>query len=169
MEVVGDGVLVDLRDRTSLCAKCSREVAEVIDGQRDVGGERSRTALPLSQVSATAIFSRFSSMRSAMRSRISERSATEVLPQAGAAAWAASRARSMSSAVDRATTEHLAVDGRRIFEVLALDRRYPLAADPVLVAALKSSSPSPRCPALRKQSSRLLNVVVRMDVICYTA
>lgn len=40
-------------------------------------------------------------MRSAIFSRISERSCAEVRPQASAAAWAASSARSMSSAVER--------------------------------------------------------------------
>ncbi len=40
-------------------------------------------------------------MRSAIRSRTLDRSCTEVRPQASAAAWAASRAFSMSSAVER--------------------------------------------------------------------
>ncbi|MCY1411704.1 hypothetical protein D9M71_270940 [compost metagenome] len=40
-------------------------------------------------------------MRSAMRSSTLERSCTEVRPQASAAAWAASRALSTSSAVER--------------------------------------------------------------------
>lgn len=40
-------------------------------------------------------------MRSAIFSRTSERSWAEVLPQASAAAWAASRALSMSLAVER--------------------------------------------------------------------
>ena len=43
-------------------------------------------------------------MRSAILLRITARSATEVVPQAGAAAWAASSAFSMSSAVERATS-----------------------------------------------------------------
>ena len=41
-------------------------------------------------------------MRSAIWLRMLARSVTEVLPQAGAAAWAASSAASMSSAVPRA-------------------------------------------------------------------
>lgn len=44
-------------------------------------------------------------MRSAMRFRMRARSATDVLPQAGAALWAASSASSMSSAVPRATSQ----------------------------------------------------------------
>ncbi len=62
----------------------------------------SRTGLPLSQVSATESFSRFASMTSAIFSRMLLRSVVDVLPQAGAAAWAASSASSMSSAVERA-------------------------------------------------------------------
>ena len=40
MEVVGVGVLVDLRDPALLGAHGAGEVAEVVDHQRDVGGER---------------------------------------------------------------------------------------------------------------------------------
>ncbi|SKF62675.1 Uncharacterised protein [Mycobacteroides abscessus subsp. abscessus] len=43
-------------------------------------------------------------MRSAILVNTSARSAGELLPQAGAARWAASRASSMSSAVPRATS-----------------------------------------------------------------
>ena len=43
-------------------------------------------------------------MRSAILLRMKARSAGEVRPQAGAAAWAASSARSTSSAVPRATS-----------------------------------------------------------------
>lgn len=63
----------------------------------------SRTALPLSHVSMTAMSSRLASIRSAIWLRMFARSAGEVLPHASAAAWAASRAASMSSAVPRAT------------------------------------------------------------------
>ena len=45
-------------------------------------------------------------MRSAIRLRMSDRSASDVLPQAGAAAWAASSAASMSSAVPRPTSQN---------------------------------------------------------------
>ncbi len=66
----------------------------------------SRTGLPLSQLSATAIFSRFCSMRSAILFRMTARSAGAVLPQAGAAWCAASSASSTSSLVDRATSQN---------------------------------------------------------------
>ncbi|MCY1226149.1 hypothetical protein D9M72_383710 [compost metagenome] len=66
----------------------------------------SRIGLPLSQDSATASISRFSSMRSAILFRMAARSATEVLPHEGAILCAASRASSMSSAVPRATSQN---------------------------------------------------------------
>ena len=65
----------------------------------------SRTGLPLSHVSATARSSRLASMRSAILSRMPDRSATLVRPQASAAPWAASRASSMSSALERAISQ----------------------------------------------------------------
>ena len=61
--------------------------------------------MPLSQVSPTASISRFASIRSAILFRMLARSVAAVLPQAGAAACAASRAASMSSAVPRATSQ----------------------------------------------------------------
>jgi hypothetical protein len=64
----------------------------------------SRQALPFSQASAMATASRFCSIRSAILLRMFARSAIAVLPQAGAAACAASSAFSMSSAVPRATS-----------------------------------------------------------------
>jgi hypothetical protein len=64
----------------------------------------SRQALPFSQASAIAIDSRLASTRSAILLRMLARSAADVLPQAGAAACAASSAFSMSSAVPRATS-----------------------------------------------------------------
>ena len=65
----------------------------------------SRIGLPLSHDSASAMASRFSSIRSAIRSRTSERSAAEVAFHPGAAAHAASRAASMSSDVPRPTSQ----------------------------------------------------------------
>ena len=40
VEVVGDGVVVDLADRAFLGADAAGEVAEVVDGERQVGGRR---------------------------------------------------------------------------------------------------------------------------------
>src|SRR5215212_30004 len=66
----------------------------------------SRTGLPLSHDSATAMDSRFSSMRSAILLRTLARSAGDVLPQADAAAWAASSAFSMSASSERGISQN---------------------------------------------------------------
>ena len=66
----------------------------------------SRSGLPLSQVSALASSSRFCSMRSAILLRMLARVVGEALPQAVLAAWAASSASSMSSAVERGTSQN---------------------------------------------------------------
>ena len=66
----------------------------------------SRIGLPLSQTSASASDSRFSSIRSAILFRIAARSAGAVLPHAGAAAWAASSALSTSAASERGTSQN---------------------------------------------------------------
>ena len=55
---------------------------------------------PLSNVSAKASFSILSSIRSAIFNNIFALSAGPVLPHAGAALWAASNAKSTSSALD---------------------------------------------------------------------
>jgi hypothetical protein len=66
----------------------------------------SRTGLPFSQLSATASISSSFSMASAIAFRMLERSVVEVSPHAWRAAWAASRASSMSSGVERATSQN---------------------------------------------------------------
>ena len=65
----------------------------------------SRIGLPLSQVSASAMRSRFSSIRSAILFRMRARSPAEVRPQASLAACAASSAFSTSCASERATSQ----------------------------------------------------------------
>ncbi len=40
MEMIGDGVVVDLADRAFLGADRSSEITEMVDGERDVGGHR---------------------------------------------------------------------------------------------------------------------------------
>ena len=64
----------------------------------------SRTGLPFSHVSATAIFSRFASMRSAILLRMLARSAGVVFFHDSNAFQATSTARSMSSTVPRPTS-----------------------------------------------------------------
>ncbi len=40
MEMIGDGVVIDLADRTFLGADRAGEIAEMVDRERDVGGHR---------------------------------------------------------------------------------------------------------------------------------
>ena len=40
MEMIGDGVVIDLADRAFLGADRAGEIAEMVDGERDVGGHR---------------------------------------------------------------------------------------------------------------------------------
>lgn len=101
MEVIGGSEFVDFGAAAFLGANAACEVAEVVGGQGMSALRVSRTALPLSQVSVMASNSRFCSIRSAIFSSTSERSWALVLPQASAAAWAASSALSMSLAVER--------------------------------------------------------------------
>ena len=77
-------------------------------------------------------------MRSAILFRMTARSAAEVLPQAGAAACAASSASSMSSAVPRATSQNVSpVTGEGFSKYWPLTGGDPLAADEVVVAGLE--------------------------------
>src|SRR5216684_2817486 len=65
----------------------------------------SRIGFPLSSVSTNASRSRLASSLSAILFRMRERSATDVLPQASLALWAASSASSISAAEDRGTEQ----------------------------------------------------------------
>ena len=77
-------------------------------------------------------------MRSAILLRMLARSVTEVLPQAGAAACAASSAFSTSSAVPRATSVNVSpVTGVGFSKYWPLAGGDVLAADEVLVAGLE--------------------------------
>ena len=95
----------------------------------------SRTGLPLSQLSATAIFSRFCSIRSAILLRMTARSAGEVLPQPRCGVvGGVQRELDVLGGGPGDLGEDLAVHRRHVLEVLALDRCDPLATDPVVVA-----------------------------------
>ncbi len=103
VEVVGDQVLVDLADRALLGAQRAGEVAEVVDRERDVGGEGLADRLAVLPGLGDRDGGEVGSITSAIFSRMLARSVVEVFPpHDGAAAWAASRAASMSSSVPRA-------------------------------------------------------------------
>ncbi|CAH0263676.1 hypothetical protein SRABI76_03553 [Microbacterium oxydans] len=135
MEVVRDGVLIELADAALLRPQHAGEVAEVVDRERDVGGERLAhrlAVLPglgdgdLLEVLLDAVGDPVEDDGALRRARLAP--AREGLP------------RDLDRPIDvfaRATAdfrERLAVDGADVLEVLALDRIDELAADVVAVA-----------------------------------
>ena len=145
VEVVGDGVARRAR-RPSPPGRGSRRRSSG-SGPRPAAGRRPGTRGPACRCPRSRRprgCSRLASIRSAILFRMigTARSAL-VLPQASLAACAASRASSMSSAVERATSQNgLPVTGRDVLEVLPLHRRHPLAADEVVVASVERDESS---------------------------
>ena len=121
-----------------LGAQHAGEVAEVVDRQRQVGGQR--LADRLAVVPGLGDGEHLEVLLDPVGDLVAgccERSAGEVLPHAGAAACAASRAASMSSAVPRATSVNgLPLTGEMFSKYSPLIGLDPLAADEVAVAAL---------------------------------
>ena len=105
VEVVGDRVLVDLRDRALLAADHRGEVAEVVGGERDVRRERLAHGLAVLPALGDRRASR-GSPRSRPPPCSGRASARSPRPRAQAsfAACAASSASSTSSAVERGTS-----------------------------------------------------------------
>ena len=138
VEVVRDGVVVELA-RASPPGRGARPRSSG-SGRWRAGCRRPGSRVPACRSPSSrrprALPDAPPSGRRSCRGRAA-RSAAEVRPQAGAAACAASRARSTSSAVPRAiSVKGLPVDRARVLEVLAAGRRHVLAADPVVVAGL---------------------------------
>ena len=70
VEVIGDGVVVDLGDAAFLRADAAGEIAEMVDASGRSAAVVSRIGLPLSSVSTSASRSRLASMRSAILLRM---------------------------------------------------------------------------------------------------
>ena len=105
VEVIGDGVVVDLGQRAFLGADAAGEIAEVIDGERHVGVRR--LADRLAVVDGLDGGEDLEVLLHAVGDLVqdSARSAGAVLPQASFALCAASSASSMSSACERAISQ----------------------------------------------------------------
>jgi hypothetical protein len=105
VEVIGDGVLVGLADRALLRAEYAREVAEVIDRERQIRVRRltDRLAVVDRLDESERRDGRFELVGDLVERFV--RCVGEVRFQLFAAACAASRASSTSSAVDRATSQ----------------------------------------------------------------
>ena len=137
VEVVRDGVLVDLGDRPLLRTDRAREVAEVVDRERDVGGERLADGLavlprlgdgdPL-EVLLHAVGDLVEDVGALGRARAA--------PRPGGAVRGVERALDVVGGAPRDLGEGPARHGARVLEVLPAGRRDVLAADPVVVPGL---------------------------------
>ena len=135
VEVVGDGVLVDLAQATLLRAQRTRVVTEVVDGQRDVGGER------LAHRLAVLPGFRHGELLEVLLHAVRDlQQHHRALRRGGLAPSGRGLVRGVEREVDvgfltaRDLAEHLAGDGGDVVEVLAVHRGDPVAADVVVVA-----------------------------------
>ncbi len=137
VEVVGHGVMVDLADAAFLRPHGAREVAEVVDGQRNVG--RHGLAQRLAVVDG---FSHRDGQQVGFHAVGDLQQDVGPVRRGGLAPGRLGLVRGVQRGVHvlvvgtRNRGEHLAVDGRAVLEVLAVHRRNPLAADVVAVLLL---------------------------------
>ena len=135
VEMIGDGVVVDLAERAFLRADRAREIAEMVDREREVGGRRLADRLAVVPGFGERQRSRLASMRSAILLRI-----MRPLGRAGAAPGVLGGVRGVERGLDvgrvraRDLANRLAGDRRDVVEILAGVRRAPFAADVVVVA-----------------------------------
>ena len=138
VEVVGDRVLVDLRQGALLGTECAGVVAEVIDGQRDVGGECLTHGLAV--VPGLGDGQHLEVLLETVGDLQQD---TGALLDGGLAPGGCGGVCCVDSLLDVCRLgpghlgEHLAVDRADVLEVLAVHGRDPLSADEVLVAGLE--------------------------------
>ena len=96
---------VDLGDAAFLGAHDAGEIAPMVDDQRHVGIGRLADRLAVVERLDQRQQFQIGLELSAILLRMRERSATEVLPQASLASWAASSASSTSAADERGTSQ----------------------------------------------------------------
>lgn len=100
--------------------------------------KHSRIGLPLSQVSAKDKDAKLASIRSAIFNRMLERSVTEVLHQLSFALCAASKAGSMSAALERGISQIASpVTGVVLVKYRFFNRSYPLTTDEIFIPGVK--------------------------------
>ena len=135
VEVVRDGVLVDLAARTLLSPKDAREVAEVVDGEREVGGER--LAHGLAVLPRLGDGERLEVRLDAVGDPVEdERALAErgLAPGGGGGVGGVEGCLDVLLGAPGDLAERLAVDRRDVLEPEALLRVDPVAADEVAVA-----------------------------------
>ena len=135
MKVIGDGVVVDFRQRAFLRAEAGGEIAEMIDRQRDVG--EGGLADRLAVVDGLDRGEHLEVLLHAVGDLVEDLGA---LGGRGVAPGVLGLMRGVERKLDigglRAgdLADRLAGDGADIVEIVAVDRRHPFAADEILVA-----------------------------------
>ncbi len=135
VEVVGDGVLVYLRDRAFLAAQRAGEVAEVVDGQRDVGGQR--FAHRLAVLPALGDRERFEVLLHPVGDLEQDAGAVgrrSLAPRRRGAFGGVQGALDVLGGAAADLGERLPGDRGGVLEVLALGRGHVLATDEVVIA-----------------------------------
>ncbi|MNE45853.1 hypothetical protein D3C80_1401650 [compost metagenome] len=138
MKMIGDGVVVDLADRSFLSADAGREIAEMVDGERNVGchGFADRLAI----VPGFGLGQHFQLVLHPLGDLHQDVGA---LGRCSAAPLVLCGMRSIERGVDvllirtRNFTQLAAGDRRDVVEILAADRLPPLAADVIAVFQLE--------------------------------
>ncbi|MNX94644.1 hypothetical protein D3C86_1268820 [compost metagenome] len=137
MEVIGDRVVVQLGDAAFLRANAAGEIAEVVDGQRDVGGKRFTHRLAV--VPGLGLGDGLQVLLHAVGDTVQDQGA---LGDAGLAPAVPGGVSGVQRQLDvgRVRASHLAQDAAvhrgGVLEIAAIDRGHPLAADEVVVARL---------------------------------
>ena len=134
MEMIGDGVVVDLADAAFLGAQHAGEIAEVIDRERQVGGLG--LADRLAVVDGLDHGQHVELLLDAVGDAQQRQRA---LRRRGVAPGVLGGVRGVKRQFDvlgggaRHRADDIAVDRRNVLEGLALDRGHPLAADEIVV------------------------------------
>ena len=136
--MVGVGVLVDLGDRAFLGTRRAGEVAEMVDRQRQIGGER--LAHGLAVLPALRDRQHLEMFLHRVGDRVEHRGA---FGGRGLAPAGLGGVRGVECQLDvlgcrmRHVAERLGRHRREVLAVLASARRHPLATDEVLIAGLQ--------------------------------
>jgi hypothetical protein len=138
VEVVGHRVLVDLRQRTLLRPNASGEVAEVVDGERNVRVEGLSDRLTV--VPGFGERDGLQVLRDPVGDLVEDDGTLCCRGLAPGRSGGMGRIEGELDVLGRGAgdlAEVLTGDGSRVLEVLPLDGWYPLATDPVVVARLE--------------------------------
>ncbi len=143
VEMVGDGVGVDLRERTLLRANGTCEVAEVVDRKRDVGVEGFTDRLAV--VPRLGERDRFEVLLDAVGDLVEDHGALGgrgLAPRRRGSVGGIECELDVLFGTAGDLGEHLPGHGSDVLEILPLHRCHPLTADPVVVPGLEGHEAS---------------------------